>query len=286
MDLDGIDRAFIRLPAGRVHYRYVEGPAAPSGPPLFMAHGGPGCSRGLEPLIAALGEGRRVLAPDMLGNGDSDAPRTRPTDLGDYVDAAIQLIDALDIEQVDFYGDHTGAQIGAQLAVSHPHRVRRLILDGAPLFPPALKSEFAERYAPPIAPDEYGGYLAWVWGFVRDLTLHFPYYRTDPGHRLMASPVLPLAARHALTVDILKSLPSFHLAYQAAFSHDTGEWLAQIGVPTLLLSADSDPLLTYLDEAHALVPGAAKMVTSRDGKAAAIIDFLDRPLAGASPSRA
>jgi pimeloyl-ACP methyl ester carboxylesterase len=270
-----IERAFLRLPAGRVHYRYMDGPPETDRLPLYMAHAGPGCSRGLEPLIAELGADRRVIAPDMLGNGDSEAPAATKADMAYYAESVIQVLDRLQIAEVDFYGDHTGAQIGIELAITHSDRVRRLVLDGVPLFAADLKADLLENYAPAIRPDEYGGYLAHVWGFVRDLTLHFPYYRTDPAHRLNLSPIIPLELRHKLVVDILKALPSYHLAYRAAFSYDTAGRLPLVTAPTLLIAADTDPLSAYLEEAAALTPGSRSARVPREGKGAAMRAFLD-----------
>lgn len=270
---DIVERAFLRIPAGRVHYRYVAPETDRT--PLYMAHAGPGCSRGLEPMIAALGTTRRVIAPDMLGNGDSAPPPTPTTDIPFYADCVVQVLDGLGIDQVDFYGDHTGVQIGIDLAIRYPDRVRKLVLDGAPLFPPDLKADLLANYAPPVALQEYGGHLAWVWGFVRDLGLHFPYYLTDPEHRLNFSPIAPIQTRHLLAVDILKSLQTFHLAYGAAFSYDTAAHLPMVRKPTLLMAADSDPLGEYLEEASRLAPGSRTVRVPREGKAAAVGEFLD-----------
>jgi pimeloyl-ACP methyl ester carboxylesterase len=270
-----VERAFIRLPSGRVHYRYADGPADADRPPLYMAHAGPGCSRGLETLIAELGQTRHVIAPDMLGNGDSDPPRLRKTSIAFYADIVVETIDALGIERVDFYGDHTGAQIGIELAVAHPDRIGRLVLDGVPLFSTDLKQDLLANYAPVLAADDYGGHLAFVWGFIRDLTVHFPYYRTDPAYRLMKSPILPVEERHRLCVDVLKSLTTYHLAYNAAFSQDTAALLTRLTVPTLVMASDADPLGEYLETAAALAPGAIMARVSRPEKAATIRDFLD-----------
>ncbi len=267
-----IERAFLRVAAGYVHYRTCGD--REENLPLYMAHAGPGSSQRLEGLILVLGAERRVIAPDMLGNGDSGPPPGPTTDMGFYADSVIQVMDKLGLSQFDFYGDHTGAQIGVEVAIRYPDRVRRLILHGAPLFPDDVKTEFLARYAPEVKLEEYGGHLAWVWGFVRDLTVHFPYYRTDPAHRLMSAPVLPMETRHALVVDILKSLPTFHLAYRAAFSHDMAARLPAITQPTLFLAADSDPLGVYLEAAAALTPGSVARRVATSDKAEAIRDFL------------
>ncbi len=268
-----IDRGFLRLAAGYVHYRTCGG--GEDHLPLYMAHAGPGSSQRLEGLIAALGESRLVIAPDMLGNGDSGAPPEPATDMAFYADCVIQTMDTLGLSRFDFYGDHTGAQIGVEVAIRYPDRLHRLILDGAPLFPDEQKADFLANYAPEVKLEEYGGHLAWVWGFVRDLTLHFPYYRTDPAHRLMSAPVLPIETRHALVVDILKALPTFHLAYQAAFAHDMAARLPLIAHPTLFIATEGDPLAVYLEAAAALTPGSLAKRLPRAEKAAAIRDFLE-----------
>ncbi len=148
-------RAFIETPFGRVHYRSAS-PANPGSgrTPLYMAHAGPGCSRGLESLIADLGSTRDVVAPDMLGNGDSDPRSVASTDIAYYAENVVQILDALGLETVDVYG---GAQIAIELAIAHPGRVRRLVLDGAPLFLDALRADLFANYAPAISIDEYGG---------------------------------------------------------------------------------------------------------------------------------
>ncbi len=270
-----IDRAFVRVEAGLIHYRM----AAPAdareidGPPVYAAHAGPGSSRGLEDVIATLGRHRCVVAPDMMGNGDSDPP-PGPTDLDFYVARAIEVLDRLGIEQVDFYGVHTGAHIGCELALQHPGRVRRLILDGIALFPADLRGELLDRYAPAIVADAHGGHLAWAWHFVAGLFVHFPYYREDPVHRLFASAVPPPAIRQALVADLVKALPSYHFAYRAVFAHPTAERLPLIEQPTLLMTVDGDPLAIYLDAASALLPHAMRLVATRETRLVEISRFL------------
>ena len=124
-----VDRGFARLQEGLVHYRSAcrERLGKRSAPlPLYFAHTGPGSGRTHEPMLEAFGTTRFAFAPDMLGNGDSSPPAREDLEIGDYVDAAIRFADSLGLERFDFYGSHTGAQIGAQLAVEHPQaRARR-----------------------------------------------------------------------------------------------------------------------------------------------------------------
>lgn len=269
-----VDRHFLRLADDRlVHYR-AAGAARPGELPLLLAHAGPGSSAGLVPLMQQLAPHRYVIAPDMPGNGDSDPlPQPQP-ELADYVEQLVQTLDRLGIAQVDYCGQHSGAHIGLELALRHPQRVRRLVLDGLGVFPPELQAQMLARYAPPVAPDDFGGHLAWAWQFVGEMFVHFPHFLRDPAHRLTHGPVPPAAVRQALVLELLKALPSYHLAYRAVFAHATAERLPLLRHPTLLMAVDGDPLCDYLDAAAALLPGGEKARVTRGELARAMLRFL------------
>ena len=101
--------------------------------PLVLLHGGSGSwthwIRNVEALAAA---GRRVVVPDLPGFGDS----ARPPGGQDADAVAPALADAfpriVGEAPVDVVGFSFGGLCGGLLAVSHPHRVRRLVLVGAP----------------------------------------------------------------------------------------------------------------------------------------------------------
>jgi pimeloyl-ACP methyl ester carboxylesterase len=268
-----IDRAFLRTADGLIHYRYAG--AASGKSPLVMAHGGPGSSASLVPLISDLAEDRPVAAPDMMGNGESDPPPSKPTSIGFYAEGLRAMMDHLGFETVDLYGHHTGAQVITEFAIANPSRVRRLVLDGVGLFPADLRAEFLERYAPQIAPDAQGAHLALVWDFIAETTQHFPHYRRDEAHRIKGGAVLPPPVLTDRAAEVLKVWSTYHLAYQAAFTHPLAERLPLIPASTLVLEVANDPLAPYASKAAALVPGAALAATDRQRRAQAIRDFLD-----------
>ena len=76
-------------------------------------------------------DGRRVIAFDNRGHGESD----KPTDPAAYHSTlmagdAQRLLDHLGVERADVMGYSMGARIAAFLALASPARVRRLILGG------------------------------------------------------------------------------------------------------------------------------------------------------------
>jgi len=231
------DRAFARIAEGLVHYRSV-GDSHDSRP-LVLLHAAPGGSRGVEPLLQALHEAdpnRRLLAPDMLGHGESEAASPAAPDIAYYADALLRMLDCLGHRQVDLYGTHTGARIACEAAILAPDRVRTVIFDGITDYDPAMRQLLLERYAPEMQPDEYGRQFIWAFHFVRDMWLYFPHFARDPEHRL-ARP-LPSAERlHEAALDVLRGLTTYHKAYLAAFAYETRARLQLVQQPSLFLSA-------------------------------------------------
>jgi len=264
-----IDRGFCRTGAGMIHYRSAGDPASP---PLLMLHGGPGSSASLAPLIADLADRFRVVAPDTMGCGDSDPAPDATPDIAGYAAYLAGFLDAMAMPSVAVYGHHTGAQIACELAIAHPHRVSRLILDGAALFAPELRVDFVARYAPPIVPVDSGEHLTWLWQFARDLTRYFPHYRKDADHRTVPGQPLPADLATNLVAEALKVWPTWHLAYRAAFSHDFAARLPAVAQPMLVLEVAGDPLAEFAARAAALARGTCRAV-SRGDRAEAIVGF-------------
>jgi pimeloyl-ACP methyl ester carboxylesterase len=118
-----------------LHYRDVHGyrrafRMAGDGPPLLLIHGIGDSSQTWSGVIPALAERYTVIAPDLLGHGDSAKPRA------DYAIAAYacgmrDLLTALGVDQVSVVGHSLGGGIAMQFAYQFPERCERLVLVAA-----------------------------------------------------------------------------------------------------------------------------------------------------------
>jgi pimeloyl-ACP methyl ester carboxylesterase len=273
-----VDRAFVRIQEGLVHYRHAGEGLKSAGLPLYMVHAGPGSSVGIAPLIAELGKTRWAVAPDTLGNGDSVGPGIQNPPVSYYADSVVRIMDALKIDKADYFGTHTGAHIGVELLLTRPDRIRKAIFDGIGIFPDDLKKEMLANYAPEIKPDEFGRQFTWAWHFVRDQSLHFPYFMRDPEHRL-SNPMPPADALHRSVTEVLKAVTTYHNGYRAVFAHDTKGRLPLIkNTPLMFMGSEPDPLHVYIDAAAALCPGSKKALITREqgvpGRVKVMLDFL------------
>jgi pimeloyl-ACP methyl ester carboxylesterase len=251
-----VRRGFVDVAEGQVHYRE----AGAGGTPLVLLHPSPGSAKMLEPLMEALAAKRRVLGLDTLGNGDSSPPREANPDLSCFVSGHVRAIEALGLERFDLYGSHTGANIACEIAIAYPERVRRLILDGVSLYAPEEQAEMLERYALPAKIDHAGSQIHFLWNFVRDAFLFWPWYKPDAAHTRRIG--LPSADDlHDKAVEVFKAARTYHLSYRAAIAYDKQARLPLVRVPTLLSCARSDMLIAYFERVKALLPHAETAIT-------------------------
>jgi pimeloyl-ACP methyl ester carboxylesterase len=248
--------------------------------PLVLLHASPGSSRGLEALMAGIAatDGRALIAPDTLGNGDSAPPSADDPDIAYYAGATLRVLDALGIERFDLYGTHTGARTACEMAILAPERINRLIFDGIGEYDAAMQAVLLADYAPEMAPDDYGRQFIWAFNFVRDQALHFPHFLRDPGHRLMTRAVPDAAELHDRTIEVVKSLGSYHKAYRAAFRYAASARLPQVAAPSAFLSpADDLPSLRAKAAGYAAMMQDARVVEIGAGpasRAEAVLDFI------------
>jgi 2-succinyl-6-hydroxy-2,4-cyclohexadiene-1-carboxylate synthase len=102
------------------------------GSPLLALHGFTGSSTTWEAYLPVWASLYRVIAPDLLGHGDTDAP----ADAGRYQMGAAAadmaaLIDQFAETPVHLLGYSMGGRLALYIALHYPERVRSLILESA-----------------------------------------------------------------------------------------------------------------------------------------------------------
>jgi len=112
----------IQLHGHRVVFRH-EG----EGPLVVLIHGITGRSEQWEAAIPHLSASCEVLAPDLLGHGESAKPRGDYS-LGAYASAVRDTMVALGHESATIVGHSLGGGIAMQFAYQFPERCERLVL--------------------------------------------------------------------------------------------------------------------------------------------------------------
>jgi len=142
-----------------------------------------------------------------------------------------------------------------------------MILDGMSRYHDAERDEMLAQYAPAIVPDLNGSQINWVWHFVRDTYMFWPWYKRDPAHARTVG--LPSAdALHEKVVEVLKAVRTYHLSYRAAIAYSKRERLPLVKVRTLLACARTDMLVRYMDDVARLLPKAQRIETPGFGTSA------------------
>jgi pimeloyl-ACP methyl ester carboxylesterase len=103
---------------------------AGSGPAILLIHGIGDNSTTWNTVQAKLAQRFTVIAPDLLGHGQSDKPRADYS-IAAYANGMRDLLSVLDIERATIVGHSLGGGVAMQFAYQFPHLVERLILVGA-----------------------------------------------------------------------------------------------------------------------------------------------------------
>lgn len=118
-----------------LHFRTIHGyrrafRVAGSGPVLLLIHGIGDNSTTWHSVHSKLAQRFTVIAPDLLGHGQSDKPRADYS-VAAYANGMRDLLSVLDIDKVTVVGHSLGGGVAMQFAYQFPQLVERLILIGA-----------------------------------------------------------------------------------------------------------------------------------------------------------
>jgi 2-hydroxymuconate-semialdehyde hydrolase len=98
------------------------------GPPLVLLHGIPSSSYLWRDVISPLSATFDVLAPDLLGYGDSDKRLDADLSIAAQARYMVAFMESLGVHQAAVVGHDIGGGVAQLMAVDEPQRVARLIL--------------------------------------------------------------------------------------------------------------------------------------------------------------
>lgn len=123
MDAGGAFEAHeVDLHGHRAVYR-----VAGSGPTVVLIHGMINSSRHWEAVATRLAATHRVIAPDLIGHGDSATPRGDYS-LGAHAASIRDLLSVLGVESATIVGHSLGGGVAMQFFYQFPQRTERLVL--------------------------------------------------------------------------------------------------------------------------------------------------------------
>lgn len=100
---------------------------AGEGPALLLIHGIGDNSRTWEEVIPTLARNHLVIAPDLLGHGQSAKPRADYS-VAAYANGMRDLLSTLGVETVTLVGHSLGGGVAMQFAYQFPERTERMVL--------------------------------------------------------------------------------------------------------------------------------------------------------------
>jgi pimeloyl-ACP methyl ester carboxylesterase len=114
----------------KIFYREA-GPA--NAPTVLMLHGFPSSSRMWEPLLPLLADKYHLIAPDYPGFGNSSAPSPSSFEytFDNIAKLTNELATRLGITNYVLFMQDYGGPVGFRMALSHPERVRAIIIQNA-----------------------------------------------------------------------------------------------------------------------------------------------------------
>ncbi|MFC4004139.1 alpha/beta fold hydrolase [Prauserella oleivorans] len=147
---------YVLTDVGRLHY-VTRG----TGPVLVLLHQTPRSWDEFEPVLNQL-DGYRLIAPDLLGHGNS-AP-TRENTIEEHAAGVLGLLDALGVSRFHLVGHHFGGLVAYHVAAVAAERVESLVLSSTPYIDAPERER--RRQAEPfnvVPPSEDGSHLARLW---------------------------------------------------------------------------------------------------------------------------
>lgn len=253
---------------GVKHYYETHG----HGTPLLLVAGmGGACTYWVE-QVESFARAYRVVLYDQRGTGRSD--HSPVESIEELAGDVLALLDVLGIEQTHYVGHSTGGAIGQVLAITHPERLRRLVIYASV----ARSDPYRER----------------VWGLRLAVLERLGAEAYAATTSIFLYPPRWIAAHHERlreeerrSAGMLSDPKIMGSRIAAILKFDRTAELAQVRTPTLVICAQDDVLTPphFSEEIARLIPGARLVLMERGGHACArsvpeefnrhVLNFLD-----------
>jgi pimeloyl-ACP methyl ester carboxylesterase len=238
-------------------------------PPLLFIHGLGASWQCWLLNLAFFMQSYRCIAPDLPGFGESPMP-DEDISINGYARWVDELCGALDLESPLVIGNSMGGFVGAELAISYPTRVQRLVL----VSPAGITTEYLARRplmtAARLAAMAEVGLASRLDEFVRRRRLR----------RLALQAVVRYPERLSapLAWELIhgSGRAGFLPALDALIGYSVRERLAQIEIPVLLVWGRNDMLVPVGDAeryAELIGPNARKVIFGDTGH----VPMIERP---------
>ncbi|MGH9301276.1 MAG: alpha/beta fold hydrolase [Acidimicrobiales bacterium] len=282
------DLRHVTIHGHRVGYRM-----AGKGPAVVLLHGLTGSSTTWREVMPALSRHFTVMAPDMLGHGQSAKPRGDYS-LGAYASGVRDLMVALGIPRASLVGHSLGGGVAMQMAYQFPERCQRLALVASgglgrevTVLLKLASLPGSEYILSVVLNNELHSLLEWVGSPLRRLGL-----RLGPTNKEIWRSYSGLTDRDGLDAFINTVRAVVDLGGQRVSASDR-LYLAS-KVPTLIVWGDRDRVIPveHAYRAHKAIPGSRLEIIEGAGhflpfeEGERFLDILTQFLTGTTPARA
>lgn len=237
-----VRRSYAECRYGQIHVwtAYPSGGGFDERTPVICLHHSGGSGRLFAPMLRELGQERSLYAPDLPGHGSSDNPSGKAS-VVDLAAALGDFLDGLRLRTVDLFGYQVGSLLAAELAISRPQQVRRVMLWGVPAFAAHERAALLQNAAAPGTRDD-GTDVAAEWQKALQ--------RRGPGE--------PIAAVAEDFGDRLRAGTNGLRALNAAVDYAVSERLPLVRQPTLVLRL-RDEFWEQAPRARAVLPNGSML---------------------------
>jgi pimeloyl-ACP methyl ester carboxylesterase len=257
------------LHSAKVHDTRVNYVEMGDGPPVILIHGLSGCWQNWLENIPHLARRHRVVALDLAGFGESELPQEEISiqGYGRFLDAFLGVIG---IERAALVGNSMGGFIAAEVAISHPSRVDKLVLvSAAGLMRVGNARLTALERAARLFHPATAAVLA-----RRDYLIRRPKLR----RRILYGVVrYPERIEPELVYEVASGAgkPGFLDALAAISKYDFRDRLPDVSVPTLIVWGRNDMIVPVSGayEYEQLIPNASRVIFEDTGH----VPMLERP---------